>query len=208
MILLYTRHNFILTPKTHEEIPEKILEEYEDALIVKKNDGTIEVYESIEVEEETPFVKIKKNGEKVYLSELSPEVIMLAEALGKYGKVMYDVDWEKFTGWEAYDLLTPEAKKKYEEDGDAQLAVDFYTKHKVKSKFIGIESYNSIEFSKDEAVVDIVFSFVYENVQDLANYVVGKTYYVPEKLRYRFIEGQWLLDEVIEIGQFYSYEEE
>jgi hypothetical protein len=194
--------------KTNEEIPEKILEEYEDALIVKKNDGTIEVYESIEVEEETPFVKIKKNGEKVYLSELSPEVIMLSKAVAEYGKALNDIDWETATGWEGYDLMTPEGKKGYEEDNIEQIALDFYKTYKIKRKFLGIESFNYVEFNGDEAIVDVDFAFMYENVENLANYKVGKPYYAPVKLRYKFINDQWLMDEMLEARQIYSYEEE
>ena len=194
------------------EIPKIILEEHKDSLIIKKEDGFV-VYESIEVEEETPFVKIKKNGEKVYLSEMSPDVIMIMEAIVEYGKAIFDIDWETATGREEYHLLTPEAQKSFEENKVQEVALEFYRKYKTKIRFIGIEKYNLIEFHVnqngivDEAIVDVDYAFEYENVENLANYVAGKTYYAPERLRFKLVGDKWLVDELIESRQRYSKEE-
>jgi len=197
--------------KPNEEIPKEVLEEYEDALIIKKEDGTIEVYESIETEEETPFVKVKKNGERVYLNGESPDVIMLLKAIAEYGKAIFNIDWETATGREEYHLLTTEAQKSFEKENVEQVALDFYKTYKIKCEYIGIEKYNLIEFyvneTVNEAIVDVDYAFVYENVENLANYVTGETYYAPEKVRFKLVGDKWLVDELIESRQRYRKEE-
>lgn len=165
-------------------------------------------YESIISEEETPYTLIKEDGEKVYLSETSPEVVALTMAVADYGKAICNVNWETATGREGCDLLTPEGKKGYEEEGVEQIALEFYNDYKVVMEFLGVEKYNFIEINGDIAIVDVVYSFVYNNVEDLANYKPGITYYAPEKMRFKLIDGKWLVDRMLESRQRYSYEEE
>ena len=135
------------------------------------------------------------------------------EAIGEYGKAIFDIDWETATGREEYHLLTPEAQKSFEENKVQEVALEFYRKYKTKIRFIGIEKYNLIEFHVnqngivDEAIVDVDYAFEYENVENLANYVAGKTYYAPERLRFKLVNGKWLVNDTIESRQRYSKEE-
>jgi len=103
-----------------------------------------EMFESVVSEKETPYVKIKENGERVYLAETRPEVVMLTQVVAEYGRALNDIDWETTTGWEGQELKTPEAQKRYEEDGINEIALDFYKTYKIKRKFLGV-TYNYVE---------------------------------------------------------------
>jgi len=61
---------------------------------------------------------------------------------------------------------------------------------------------------KNIAIVDVDFVFMYENVEGLENYKVGEVCYAPVKLRYKFVGNKWLMDEMLEVRQICSYEEE
>lgn len=198
--------------EVHEtpEVPEPIEDEENEDSSNKfgKDEFDPSKYESIISEEETPYTLIKDDGEKVYLSETSPEVVALTMAVADYGKAIWNVNWETATGREGCDLLTPEGKKNYEEEGVEQIALEFYNDYKVVMEFLGVEKYNFIEINGDIAIVDVVYSFVYNNVEDLANYKPGITYYAPEKMRFKLIDGKWLMDGLLESRQRYFYEEE
>ena len=185
-----------------------ILPEDDDVKSFEEDDFEFQKFESVISEEETPYTLIKDDGEKVYLSETSPEVVALTMAVAEYGKAICNVNWETATGREGCDLLTPEGKKNYEEEGVEQIALEFYNDYKVVMEFLGVEKYNFIEINGDIAIVDVVYSFVYHNVEDLANYKPGITYYAPEKMRFKLIDGKWLMDGRLESRQRYFYEEE
>ena len=187
---------------------ENIIEHVEDNNDLEEGQFDFQRYESIISEEETPYVLINEDGEKVYLDEMSPEVIALSMAVVKYGEAMHNIDYETATGLEEYDLLTPELQQAFTEEDASQMLLEFYEKYKIKKEFIGIESYNYMEFNKDEAIVDVDYAFMCTNVEGIEGYEVGVVYYVPTKLKYKLVDDRWLMDEVLEIGEPYYYEEE
>jgi hypothetical protein len=154
-------------------------------------------------EEETPFVMVQEDGSQVYLDEESPNVIKLQMAVAKYGELSENIDFNMVTGKEYFEVMTEEAKNRYTNEGIEQLAIDHYGKYKIIKHFEGIK-YNSVKFQEDTAVVDIDVAFVYEEVENLADYETGVTYYAPQTLEFKIVDGEWLLSGELDHGQIYE----
>ena len=156
-----------------------------------------------ESEEETAYTMVQEDGSTIYLQEQSPGIIKLQMAVTKYGELSENVDFNTVTGKEYFEVMTEEAKNRYTNEGIEQLAIDHYGKYKIIKHFEGIK-YNSVKFQEDTAVVDIDVAFVYEEVENLANYETGVTYYAPQTLEFKIVDGEWLLSGELDHGQIYE----
>lgn len=163
--------------------------------------------ESVISEEETPFTLVK-DGKEVYLDENSPDVIRLMMAVAEYGEKSETIDYKTTDGRGYYNILTEEGKKSYDEANMSEESIKHYNEYKIVKHSMGIEKYNFIKLEEDTAIVGVDIAFLYENVENLANYVTGKTYYKPKTLEFKLIDGKWLLNKDLETGGIYHYGED
>ena len=157
-----------------------------------------------ESEEETAYTMVQEDGSTIYLQEESPGIVKLQMAVAKYGELEESIDYRTVDGKEIYPILTEEGQKGYEEADMPDKAIDFYNKYKIVQSFAGIEKYDSIVFEGDTAIVDVDVAFVYEEVENLADYEVGRTYCIPKTLEFKIVDGEWLLNMDLDTGQIYE----
>ena len=125
-------------------------------------------------------------------------------AVATYGELKENIDYKTVTGREIIPILTEEGRKKYEEADMPNIASDFYNEYKIVQDFAGIEKYDSVVFEGDTAIVDVDIAFVYEEVENLADYEVGGTYCIPKTLEFKIVDGEWLLNMDLDTGQIYE----
>lgn len=195
----------IVEPSNIEDLPEDApdIEDVPSIEDIPADEAAV-----ITTEEETPFVMVQEDGSQVYLDEESPNVIKLQMAVAKYGELEENIDYRTVDGKEIYPILTEEGQKGYEEADMPDKAIDFYNKYKIVQSFAGIEKYDSVVFEGDTAIVDVDVAFVYEEVENLADYEIGTTYYIPKTLEFKIVDGEWLLNMDLDTGQIYHVADE
>jgi len=191
----------IVEPNSIGDLPEDA-PDIED--IPALEDTKVELKDFYEANEATIYTMVKEDESVVYLQEESPGIIKLQMAVTKYGELSENIDFNTVTGKETYPVMSPEAVKSYEAEGVPKTSAEHYKKYGIIKHFTGVEKYNSVEIDGDTATIDVIIAFTYDKVENLANYIPGKTYYRPQVLEFKIVDGEWLLNKPLEFGQIFE----